>query len=165
MTTTVEHVPGSTYVYRCRKCTIEVRRDAPFPVERIHHVCKAIYRDALERTLFTIPQDQPEIRDHVQEILAETTQPTLADKAKHYAQAVIRWRAAGYPVRSEELQEACRLTCQGCPSGQFDLKTETCKVCGCSVKKSRFAIRDKVKMATEVCHRDHWPEAVDTTEP
>lgn len=121
--------------------------------------CNVVLRDELERHVPTIPQNQPEIRDHVQAILAETSSPTLADKAKHYAAAVVRWRAAGYPVRSKELQEACRLTCRGCPSGQFDPKTEACKVCGCSVKKSRFAIRDKVAMATEVCHNGHWPAA------
>lgn len=114
-------------------------------------------RDQLKQTLTIVPRDRPEIREHVQEILAEHTKPTLPDKARRYAIAVIRWCAAGCPVRSKELQEACRLTCRACPSDQFDPKTETCKVCGCSVKKSRFAIRDKVAMATEICHQGHWP--------
>lgn len=120
--------------------------------------CDAMLRDELEKHLPTIPQDQPEIRDHAEKILAETSSPTLAGKAKHHAVAVIRWCAAGCPVRSKELQEACRLTCRACPSGQFDPETETCKVCGCPVKKSWFAVRDKVAMATEVCHKDHWPK-------
>ncbi len=119
--------------------------------------CDVLPREQLQHIILDIPQDQPEIRDHVQKILAETTEPTLSDKAKHYAEAVIRWWAAGCPVRSKELQDRCRLTCQACPSDQFDPETETCKVCGCSVRKSRFAIRDKVAMATEVCYKDHWP--------
>jgi hypothetical protein len=121
--------------------------------------CDVTLHDELEKNLPTIPQDQPEIRDHVRSILAADSGPSLPAKAKHYAGSVIRWCAAGCPVRSKELQEACRLTCQGCPSGQFDPKKEACKVCGCSVKKSRFALRDKVAMATEVCHKGHWPAA------
>ena len=112
----------------------------------------------LEEVFSKIPQDQPEIIEHVRLLLANDSGPSLPDKAKHWAAAVVRWCAAGCPVRSKELQEACRLTCQGCPSDQFDPKKEACKVCGCSVKKSRFAIRDKVAMATEVCHKDHWPK-------
>ncbi len=143
--------------YRCESCgdIVRFKKTDRKPPRR---TCKVMLRDELKKNLSTIPADQPEIRDHVETILAETTSPTLPDKARHYAAAVVRWCAAGCPVRSVELQAACRLTCQGCPSDQFDPRKEVCKVCGCSVKKSRFAIRDKVAMATEVCHKGHWPK-------
>ena len=140
----------------------DLLRPGLYPYRRRCHVRnngKATIRGRLEYTLPGIPKDQPEIRAHVQAILAETTGPTLTDKAKHYAAAVVHWCAAGCPVRSPQLQEACRVTCQGCPSDQFDPETETCKVCGCSVRKSLLAVRDKVAMATEDCPKGHWPKA------
>ncbi len=67
------------------------------------------------------------------ERLTGETGPTIVQKAKKYSKAFIRWRDAGYPVRSEaEAEEIYRDFC--CPCTDFDSKRETCRLCGCGLR-------------------------------
>jgi ribosomal protein L37E len=78
--------------------------------------------------------------------------PSAAKRAKSYLSAVARWIAAGRPVRSDE--EVTRLYEELCrPCGEFDPAKETCTACGCRVRKGRWALLSKLKMATESCPR------------
>lgn len=75
---------------------------------------------------------------------------TFMGKTMKYARAMRRWVAAGRPERSEERVEHLLEThCRGCR--MFDENRQVCNACGCSMKKSLPAIKNKLKMATEGC--------------
>jgi len=77
------------------------------------------------------------------------------DDVKHYAGAVARWAAKGFKLRSpEEVTRIYETCCQPCDQN-IDGR---CKKCGCNVSKSRFALTNKIKMATETCPLNKWPE-------
>ena len=76
------------------------------------------------------------------------------DDIPHYAQALARWLAAGFPVRTQAevhriLREHCNETCEAYVKGK-------CRLCRCNVTASRFAVANKVKMATESCPLEKW---------
>jgi hypothetical protein len=87
---------------------------------------------------------------------------------EHYAQALARWRAAGYPVRTEEETAICFRICGGgCGTGGCQKPCEhyragkifdggRCKLCRCGVSESRFALVNKIKMVTESCPDGRW---------
>ena len=67
-----------------------------------------------------------------------------------YGNAVIRWIAAGRPVRSDDrVREIFERLCRPCE--RFDAKRQTCRLCGCRVRRSGSALANKIKMATERC--------------
>ena len=76
----------------------------------------------------------------------------------HYAQALAKWTAAGFPTRTQAEVEACLLICRGdsCrePCGEYAFGR--CRKCGCCVNKSKVAVVNKVKMRTEVCPMGLW---------
>lgn len=88
---------------------------------------------------------------------------------KHWAQALARWTRAGFPTRPQHEVERCLRICVNCPTDNYvpdnpkctgeacRMKTGgTCKLCGCSVSKSRTAVFNKIKIATEDCPKNHW---------
>jgi len=67
-----------------------------------------------------------------------------------YGGAVKRWIAAGRPVRSDaRVQEIFDTLCRPCQ--YFDARRQTCRLCGCAVRRSGSAFLNKIKMATERC--------------
>ncbi|MHC4686763.1 MAG: hypothetical protein ACYTEW_20995 [Planctomycetota bacterium] len=71
----------------------------------------------------------------------------------HYAQALARWTAAGFPVRSQA--EVGRIYEEFCTPCTY-LVGGRCRKCGCGVNQSRVAVLNKIKMATEDCPEGKW---------
>jgi len=83
---------------------------------------------------------------------AERLGVTMTD-VSHYAQAVAKWTAAGFPVRDQAEVERIELElCQPCEK----YVAGRCKSCGCRVNQSSLAVANKIKMATEHCPQNHW---------
>jgi len=79
-----------------------------------------------------------------------------AEDMKHWAQALARWTRAVYPVRSQaEVERIERDICRPCE----EYVDGRCKSCGCRVSKSRIAVSNKLKMATESCPKGKWGES------
>lgn len=91
------------------------------------------------------------------------------DDIKHWAQALARWMRAGFPRRSQSEVDRCLRICVNCPTDNYvpdnpkctgeacRMKTGgRCKLCGCRVSKSRVAVINKIRMATEGCPGQHW---------
>lgn len=75
------------------------------------------------------------------------------DDIKHWAQALARWTAAGFPVRSQaEVIEIEATHCRPCEK----YVDGRCQECGCRVSKSRWGVANKLKMATENCPLGKW---------
>jgi len=75
----------------------------------------------------------------------------------HWATALARWTAAGFPVRSAEWVAAIHAVCLPCDQ----YTAGRCRKCGCRVSASGMAIVNKGAMATEWCEK--WPD--DPTSP
>jgi len=83
---------------------------------------------------------------------AERLGLTLGDIG-HYAQAIARWTAAGFPIRSQaEVERIEREICRPCEK----YIEGRCRLCGCRVTASSLAIANKIKMATEDCPKHRW---------
>ena len=80
---------------------------------------------------------------------------TWAD-AKHYVQALLRWRAANYPTRTDEEVETCLAECTK-PCEEY--VNGRCRMCGCCVNRSRIAVVNKARMRTEDCPLGKWPKS------
>jgi hypothetical protein len=96
--------------------------------------------------------------------LAEIDPTTIG----HYAQALARWTAAGFPVRSAAEVRECLLICIACENfvpNRPECTADACKLkyggrcrkCGCNVSTSGMAIINKAKMATEHSPLGKWP--------
>ena len=72
----------------------------------------------------------------------------------HYATALARWTAAGFPTRTQAEVDACLAVCQTC---EHYTDSGRCRTCGCGVNKSKIAVLNKAKMATEQCSEGKWP--------
>jgi len=80
----------------------------------------------------------------------------ITTKAKHYAQALLRWAAAGFPTRpQDEIDRIWRECCEPCK--HRDKNTNECRKCGCPVKRRGFAVKSKLRMATESCPVGKFP--------
>jgi len=67
-----------------------------------------------------------------------------------FGRAVGRWVAAGRPVRADaRVAEIFDTLCRPCP--QFDTASQTCRLCGCRVRRDGPAPFNKLRMATERC--------------
>ena len=82
---------------------------------------------------------------------AERLGISLADMG-HYAHALARWTAAGFPTRDQAEVERIEAICVACEH----YRNGRCKKCGCCVNKSRMAVLNKIKMATESCPVGKW---------
>jgi hypothetical protein len=80
--------------------------------------------------------------------------PNLITRLTSWQRATQRWIDAGSPVRSEdEVQRILRI-CQSCPF--YNKRKKRCQVCGCNVNGGKFAILNKIRMATENCPKHKW---------
>ena len=81
--------------------------------------------------------------------------PPPIQRLRSYAKATARWIAAGRPKRSDS--EVTRIYDEVCtPCSDFDKERESCRICGCRVSKSRRALLNKLRMATESCPAGKW---------
>lgn len=81
--------------------------------------------------------------------------PSLARRTLSYAEALVVWTTAGCPKRSDkEVERIFHQHCKRC--AWFDAERQICRGCGCPVADSGYAVRNKIKMATENCPRDFW---------
>lgn len=95
------------------------------------------------------------------------------DDVEHYAQALARWTVAGFPVRTQKEVAKCFRICKGDCDGPSDsirvckkpcehyhkgktLHSGRCGKCRCRVNKSRVAVLNLIKMATENCPEEKW---------
>jgi hypothetical protein len=76
------------------------------------------------------------------------------DDVGHYAQALAKWTAAGFPTR--EQAEVVRIEAEICRPCE-NYRNGRCAKCGCRVTASSIAIVSKIKMATEHCPLALWP--------
>lgn len=78
--------------------------------------------------------------------------PGAARVVLNYSAAMVRWLAAGKPVRSpDEIMNLVRI-CQGC---DFYIDN-ACRKCGCKVNASPSGLQNKAAMATEHCPLAKW---------
>lgn len=71
----------------------------------------------------------------------------------HYAAALARWSAAGFPVRDQaEVDRIFRDHCQPCPH----FVKGRCRKCGCRATRGKMGMTNKLKMRTETCPDGKW---------
>ena len=79
--------------------------------------------------------------------------PPIATRISRWAKAVIAWKEAGSPKRSDEdVQRIVETLCTPCDH----FTGSSCRKCGCRISKSRQALVNKVRMATESCPIGKW---------
>jgi len=111
----------------CVNCGWQWKRETPFP----------------RRNCPRSPDLQPAV---------EKLGVTLADVA-HYAQAVAKWTAAGFPTRpQEEVERIERDLCRPCEQ----YREGRCGKCGCCVNASSIPLTNKIKMGSESCPLSKW---------
>ena len=111
---------------RCVYCGWQWKRDTPFPRRNC--------------------DNPPDLRPAAKKLGIRTIH------IKHFAQALIRWTAAGMPMREQAEVERLEAVCRECKH----YRNGRCAKCGCCVSKSRVAVRNKIKMATENCPAGKW---------
>lgn len=74
---------------------------------------------------------------------------------KHYIHALARWTADGMPTRGQAEVERLEAVCRECEH----YRKGRCAKCGCCVNKSRVAVLNKIRMATESCPAGKWVAA------
>lgn len=99
-------------------------------------------------------KQQAEVTEAAKAFAAITGEPGIVEKAAHYAAALLRWAAAGRPVRTDEEVAAIVAICETCEKWNAD--KAACKICGCGVSLKGWAVRNKAKMRTEACPRGKW---------
>ena len=74
-----------------------------------------------------------------------------------WQKAIMRWKEAGKPVRTEAEMEERLAICRDC--NHYAKRFGTlgyCSVCGCGVSKVRIGPLNKIRMATEKCPKKKW---------
>jgi len=138
--------------------------DSATPTGRIvHRVClaqdKPTHRLAVSARACKLCQSPLKKSCGTQANTVDTTTspeiPNLARRTLSYAEALVVWTAAGCPKRSDkEVERIFHQHCKLC--NWFDAQRQICRGCGCPVADSGYAVRNKIKMATEHCPRDFW---------
>jgi hypothetical protein len=72
----------------------------------------------------------------------------------HYAVALTRWTAAGFPTRTPA--EVARIEAEHCRPCTPHYRDGRCTKCGCRVNTSSLAVANKIAMATEHCPAGKW---------
>jgi hypothetical protein len=79
-------------------------------------------------------------------------EPSFGEKVGHYAIAMARWTAAGFPTRTDEEVRQIFAICRACPRYvEIDDSSGTCQVCGCHLSMTGSATNNKLKVTTEHC--------------
>lgn len=83
------------------------------------------------------------------------TPPSLPRQIWSYTTALARWEAAGRPKRTTDDVKA--IYDEHCtPCEHFDPEKQSCRKCGCKVRRSGRAMQNKIAMATEHCPMKKW---------
>lgn len=116
--------------YRCSECGDT--RESRYPAEALHRRCPA--------------QSQVELQAVPVGIVA---------RILTYREARKRWKAAGKPVRSKaEVQRINDTICVPCE--HYDPTWKNCRLCGCNLSRSTWALLNKIRWATEHCPIGKW---------
>lgn len=102
----------------------------------------------------TIEKEIDELKKEGLEIDETVDYPSLLVQISNYKDALIRWKKAGKPTRSDEEVQNIHKQCSKCD--WYDSGKKRCKGCGCKVTTSGFAVFNKIKMATEHCPKGLW---------
>jgi hypothetical protein len=124
--------------FRCRRCGIPSERHlryGPAGPPRRHCPVTPEYRQAAAR--LAAESEHPEI---------------LEDDLARYAAALLRWQAAGFPVRERTERDYIRRVICPLKCDRRDRSTETCTQCPAAGQ--RIAV--KAWMATEGCPLWNW---------
>ena len=74
------------------------------------------------------------------------------EMAKRWAFALLKWRKAGYPTRTQSEVDRIVAICVKC---KHYVKGR-CKLCGCCVSHSKIPIVNKARLFTEACMENKW---------
>ena len=74
--------------------------------------------------------------------------------AKRWVAALLKWRAAGYPTRTQSEVDQIAAICETNECGAYT--KGRCSKCGCCVSHSKIPVINKAKLATESCPVDKW---------
>ena len=85
--------------------------------------------------------------------------PGIVTKILNYAKAVRRWTAEGKPTRTDQQVSDVLAICKQCEfyDGEICLHHK----CGCKVNNNKWAIINKIRMATESCPIGKWKATVE----
>lgn len=91
--------------------------------------------------------------DHTNTTTSTPAEPTLAELAGNFAEAMQRWSAAGFPTVTRADFDARSAVCEPCEywDGAARLGLGRCNVPGCGCTKL------KRWLASEKCPKDKWP--------
>jgi hypothetical protein len=106
------------------------------------------------------PFPQRNSRSQIEEAASRLGMTRLA---AGYTKALTRWAAAGFPTRDQRtIAELHARHCRPCPqfhadsSGSSGASGGRCGKCGCNVNRDGWAVRNKLRMATEHCPLGKW---------
>lgn len=124
-------------------------------------VKKETCKEARSKAMKEAPQkDRPKFNED--EVIERTPDgspppeyPNWSIQAWMYKEALLKWKRAGYPTRTqEEVDRIHEDHCTKC--SWYDPEKKRCKGCGCRVTDGAVAVVNKIKMATEHCPREFW---------
>ena len=139
----------ATRVWRCPACNWTYRPRNPGPRKPPRRNCPAsIAPEVKARRAAEMAEALSHYRDTID------AEPSTLEKAKHYAAAVLQWHQAGRPVRSDSEVARIVAVCRTC--ARWNAETQSCRVCGCRVNESAWAIKNKARMGTERCPLGKW---------
>lgn len=88
-------------------------------------------------------------------VAANARRPSLAKRLVGYATAVMRWKAAGSPLRTAAEVAAVLAICEACSHYRQHTLGGGCALCGCSLR-GFGGLTGKAAMATEICPAGKW---------
>jgi hypothetical protein len=148
-------VPGDEVMYQCQRCRLAIVVPEHSDHDGILGTFPVCGEFAVER-LVVDEQLTEKIQIEVAEA-AEHLGLTLAD-VKHWAGAILKWRKAGYPTRTDEEVARIAALCKGCEHYRDTWLGGRCAKCGCRVNESSIVVTNKIRMATEDCPLGKWPK-------
>ena len=122
--------------------------------EQLAEAAKLIVRQLLHGP---VPLDGPYPCDEAQQKEAIEVGKKLgwsAADAKKWAAALLRWRVAGYPKRTDKEVQYIVWICEACEDYKADEKR--CRICRCGVSTSGMVIFNKARLKTENCSKAKW---------
>ena len=130
------HCPDCGWVYKPRRPTFLCRK----PPRRN---CPASQTPEAERE-----QQQAEATE------AGTKLGWKPEHIKRWTGALLKWKRAGYPTRTDDEVAAIIAICESCDKYAAD--EGRCSVCGCKVSTSGMAVFNKARMGSENCPKGKW---------
>jgi DNA-binding FadR family transcriptional regulator len=116
--------------------------------ERAQGMPEGYLAEVLEKG--SVKGDALEIADEQYHALIDkySPEPSLAEMAANFTQAVARWVKAGFPVTTEKAIKSRKTICHSCEHHRPDALVMKCAKCGCA--------KVKIWLATERCPIGKW---------